>query len=65
MNPVRPRKGLTQMQIVALGYLGVIAVGTLLLALPVSSRLGEWTGFVDAFMTSTSATSVIIPSPPT
>ena len=58
MNPVRPRKGLTQMQIVALGYLGVIAVGTLLLALPVSSRLGEWTGFVDAFMTSTSAACV-------
>lgn len=46
------------MQIVALGYLGVIAVGTLLLALPVSSRLGEWTGFVDAFMTSTSAACV-------
>ena len=58
MNPVRPRKRLTQMQIVALGYLGVIAVGTLLLALPVSSRLGEWTGFVDAFMTSTSAACV-------
>ncbi len=58
MNNVRPRKGLTQMQIVALGYLGVIAVGTLMLALPVSSRSGEWTGFVDAFMTSTSAACV-------
>lgn len=59
MNPtVKRRKGLTQMQIVALGYLGVIAVGTLLLALPISSRTGEWTGFVDAFMTSTSAACV-------
>jgi len=58
MNNVRPRKGLTQMQIVALGYLGVIAVGTLMLALPVSSRSGEWTGLVDAFMTSTSAACV-------
>lgn len=59
MNPtVKRRKGLTQMQIVALGYLGVIAVGTLLLALPISSRTGEWTGFIDAFMTSTSAACV-------
>lgn len=58
MNPIRPRKGLTQMQIVALGYLGVIVVGTLMLILPVSSRTGEWTGFVDAFMTATSAACV-------
>ena len=46
------------MQVVALGYLSVMIVGTLLLALPCSSREGTWTGFVDAFMTSTSAACV-------
>ena len=46
------------MQVVALGYLSVMVVGTLLLALPCSSREGTWTGFVDAFMTSTSAACV-------
>lgn len=46
------------MQVVALGYLAVMIVGTLLLALPCSSREGTWTGFTDAFMTSTSAACV-------
>ena len=46
------------MQVVALGYLAVMIVGTFLLALPCSSREGTWTGFTDAFMTSTSAACV-------
>lgn len=41
-----------------LSLLGVIAVGTLLLWLPISSKNGEWTDFVDSFFTAVSATSV-------
>lgn len=51
-------KKLTQMQIVALGCLAVVLIGTLLLSLPISSRSGDSTGLVDAFMTSTSAACV-------
>jgi trk system potassium uptake protein TrkH len=54
----KQRFKLTGMQTVALGYLGVIIVGTVLLSLPLSSRNGHWTSFTDAFMTSTSAACV-------
>lgn len=45
-------------QIIAVSFLGVILVGTVLLCLPISSRLGQWTGFFDACFTATSATCV-------
>ena len=45
-------------QILVLGYLGVILLGTFLLCLPISSREGVWTGFLDALLTATSATCV-------
>ncbi|MFC2018076.1 TrkH family potassium uptake protein [Chloroflexota bacterium] len=40
------------------GFAIVIALGTLLLALPVSSKSGDFTSFVHAFFTSTSAVCV-------
>lgn len=46
------------MQIVVLGYLAVIAIGTFLLCLPISCRDREWTFLPDALMTATSATCV-------
>ncbi len=49
---------LTQTQIIALGFLLMIIVGTMLLMLPISSKSGEWTSFSDAIFTSTSATCV-------
>lgn len=45
-------------QILVLGYLGVILLGTFLLCLPISNREGVWTGFLDALLTATSATCV-------
>lgn len=45
-------------QLIAFSFLVVILVGALLLTLPISSRTHEWTPFVDALFTSTSATCV-------
>ena len=49
---------LTHIQIISLGYLVMIAVGTLLLALPFASASGASVGFRTAFFTSTSASCV-------
>ncbi len=49
---------LAKMQFIALGFLCIITIGTLLLMLPISSRTGEFTGFWDALFTATSATCV-------
>jgi trk system potassium uptake protein TrkH len=49
---------LTYTGIIALGFLGIILFGALLLALPVSSRSGEWTPFINSLFTATSATCV-------
>ncbi len=46
------------MQVIALGFFLIIMTGTLLLMLPVSSRSGQWTGFLDALFTATSASCV-------
>lgn len=40
------------------GFIGIILAGAILLILPISSKSGEWTGFVDAIFTSTSAVCV-------
>lgn len=52
------RHKLSSAQIIALSFILIIAVGTLLLALPVSSKSGAWTNPLDAFFTATSATCV-------
>ena len=40
------------------GFLGAILIGTILLMLPISSKTGQFTPFVDALFTSTSAVCV-------
>lgn len=45
-------------QIIAVGFLGIICIGTMLLMLPISSRSGEFTDFLTALFTATSATCV-------
>lgn len=45
-------------QLLTLGYLGVILLGTLLLMLPFATRAGETTTWLNALFTSTSATCV-------
>ncbi|MGX8797516.1 TrkH family potassium uptake protein [Fusibacter sp. JL298sf-3] len=45
-------------QVLVISFLGVIAIGTLLLMLPISSASGEATGFLNALFTSTSAVCV-------
>jgi len=49
---------LSPTQIIALAFLGIIALGTLLLALPIASRSGVSCGFRPALFTATSATCV-------
>lgn len=46
------------MQILVLGYLAIILVGSFFLSLPISSRSGEWTPYIDSLLVSTSATCV-------
>lgn len=53
----RQGKGLTALQILALGFALIIVLGALLLMLPAANR-GESLGFLDALFTSTSATCV-------
>ena len=49
---------LTYPQIIVFGYLGIILFGGLLLSLPISSRDGTWTAYIDSLFTATSATCV-------
>jgi len=51
-------KKISPFQIILLGFAGVILVGAFLLCLPISSKSGEWTNFLDAMFTSTSALCV-------
>lgn len=51
-------KKLTQTQMIVIGYLLIILLGTMLLMLPVSTKSGEVTPFLDALFTSTSASCV-------
>ena len=45
-------------QIIALGFLGVIFLGSLLLSLPVAAASGQGTSYIDAFFTSTTSVCV-------
>ncbi len=49
---------LSPTKIIVIGYCLIILLGTVLLLLPVSTRAGETTSFMDSFFTSTSATCV-------
>lgn len=52
------RDRLTYVRVIALGYLSVIAAGTLLLLLPAATKAGEKTDFLTALFTATTATCV-------
>lgn len=51
-------KHMSATRLIALSFLIVILSGSFLLCLPCSSAKGEWTGFIDALFTATSATCV-------
>lgn len=48
----------TYTQLIALGFLCIILIGSLLLCLPAASRSGTWTPYVNSLFTATSATCV-------
>ena len=52
------KRKLPHTQIIALGFFLMIMTGTVLLMLPISSKGREWTGFIDALFTATSASCV-------
>ncbi len=52
------KKKVNPIKLIALGFIVLIAIGTLLLMLPAASREGKSAGFVDALFTATSATTV-------
>lgn len=51
-------KTLSRVQTIAVGFLLIIAIGTILLMLPISSKSGESAGFLNALFTSVSSTCV-------
>lgn len=51
-------KRLSKVQTIALGFFLIIVVGTILLMLPIASRDGHSTGFLNALFTATSSTCV-------
>lgn len=55
---VQKLKKLSGMQLIAVGFFLIIMTGTLFLMLPISSRTGEWTSFMTALFTATSASCV-------
>lgn len=52
------RKRFTSFQIIIIGFLATILLGTFLLTLPISSSSGKWTNFGDALFTATSSVCV-------
>lgn len=57
-NPVKVKNKLSQTQFLVIGFLTIITIGTILLMLPVSSKDGHFTPFLDSLFTSVSATCV-------
>lgn len=49
---------ISPVRLITLSFIVIIAAGTLLLMLPISSRSGQYTGFWDSLFTATSATCV-------
>ena len=59
LNETRIQKHkLTSTQVIALGFLGAILVGTLLLLIPVATAKGQQTDFVTALFTATTSICV-------
>ena len=58
MSPQLHKKHLSSAQIILAGFAFVILLGAWLLMLPISSRSGTWTPFLDTLFTSTSAVCV-------
>ena len=58
MVPFLHKKHLSSAQIILAGFAAVILLGAWLLMLPISSRSGTWTPFLDTLFTSTSAVCV-------
>ena len=54
----RRSRHLSATRIIALAFLGIILIGSVLLSLPLASRSGESCGFLNALFTATSATCV-------
>lgn len=52
------QRKLSAIQVLVLGYLGIILLGSFVLSLPISNKQGVWTPYIDALLTSTSATCV-------
>nr|MBQ5811938.1 Trk family potassium uptake protein [Clostridia bacterium] len=52
------KKRLSPLQLITISFAAVVLFGTLLLMLPISSRSGEMTPFIDALFTSASASCV-------
>ena len=50
---------MTSFQVISLGFLSVILLGSLLLMLPIATKSGQCTSFLDALFTATSAVCVI------
>ncbi|HSH22064.1 MAG TPA: potassium transporter TrkG [Candidatus Caenarcaniphilales bacterium] len=57
-RPPRQRRPLPPALVLIYGFAAMIALGTLLLVLPISSAAGTWTPLLDALFTSTSAVCV-------
>ncbi|MCC5911727.1 MAG: Trk family potassium uptake protein [Clostridiaceae bacterium] len=57
-SKIKPRIDLTYAKLSATGFLIIILVGAILLSLPIASRSGEGTPFMNALFTATSATGV-------
>lgn len=55
---MRKKFKLSYMQIIALSFLCIIALGAFLLCLPISSRTMSWTPFSDCLFTATSSTCI-------
>ncbi|WP_051437623.1 potassium transporter TrkG [Eubacterium xylanophilum] len=58
MEKCSEKKGLTSVQLIPLGFLGIILLGALLLMLPISSASGQWTSFLTALFTATTSVCV-------
>jgi len=58
LSKTKTRFDLTYGELSVIGFLVIILIGAVLLSLPVSSKSGEFTPFINALFTSTSATCV-------
>lgn len=52
------KRKFSQTRIIAIGFLSIIAIGTILLMMPFASKSGESVGFVPAFFTAVSSSCV-------